>query len=398
MRPAPLHWLTFLRYPATLWVILKHCLHNFGDSNAIPESGRKAFMEHGFLGVPFFFILSGFILAYNYPVIRSKADYLAARAGRILPVYYLSILCSVPLMIILTHEHGLGFGLSRTFLYLTLTQAWFPNMHSFGNFPTWTLSCEVFFYALLVIMLIPLQRFISGSPGRAALFITGCFFFGLIAPTIFYFNYGDPPAAAFDDVRNAGLISASNDVKIFVIWHLAEFFAGVALCIGVRSRLESLAKYAWLLIMLGALQIASCFLFPIIFSQGTYCLPGFVLLILGFAVLPFPDLKTASPLKKWLGSTAILLGNASYSVYLFHVPFIAYLGMIGRHALPILPKGEAGVWTLYAETTVLATAFGLAVFYLYEQPCRERVRAWLGPRLKWLDQPAPVTAGAQESA
>lgn len=401
MRPAPLHWLTFLRYPATLWVIMKHCLHNFGDPTAIPESPRKSFMEHGFLGVPFFFILSGFILAYNYPVIRSKADYLAARAGRILPVYYLAFLFSVPIMLWETMQHGLAFGLPRALLAATLLQAWIPNMHSFGNFPAWTLCCEVFFYVLLAIVLAPLQKVIAGSPARAAAVIAGCFLFGLISPTVFFLHFGDPPAAAYDNPLNVGLISASNMVKIFPLWHLAEFMAGVALCLGVRSQLGSLEKYAGLFIAVGVAQIATCFLIPTVFSLGTYCLPGFVLVVLGFAALPFPDLETATPVARWLGSKAILLGNASYSVYLFHVPFIIYLCMAGRHGLPIVPKGEFGVWTLYVEDIVLATLWGLLVFRVYEQPARVWVRSWLSARWNRLDQPAtnpPTAAGVQESA
>ncbi len=71
-----------------------------------------------------------------------------------------------------------------------------------------------------------------------------------------------------------------------------------------------------------------------------------MLIVLGAAALPFPDMTTSGPAMRWLGDKAVLLGNASYSVSLFHVPFIYYLCFSSRHIHTFLPHGDAGVWTL----------------------------------------------------
>jgi peptidoglycan/LPS O-acetylase OafA/YrhL len=396
-RPAPLHWLTVLRYPATLWVIMKHSLHNFGDPAAIPESLRKSFMERGFLGVPFFFILSGFILTYNYPVIRSKLDYLAARAGRILPVYYLSLLLSLPLILPKFAHNGIHFALPRTLTYLTLTQAWIPDFTGFWNFPTWTLSCEAFFYVLLLWMLAPLQNLIAHSPKRASAIIAGCFVFGLVSPAVFTIHFGNPPLAAYDNPANAELISAANFVKIFPILHLLEFVTGVALCLGLRTSLPSLARFSGLLMLLGSIQVLSCLFIPAIFSQGTYCLPGFVLFILGAAALPFPKPETSEPGTKWLASKSILLGQASYGVYLFHIPVMFTLLAFARHLFPILPNGEAGVWTLYIATILITTALAIPIYYYYEQPARRHLSQWVRRRWSHPGRAAKSSQPEQES-
>jgi peptidoglycan/LPS O-acetylase OafA/YrhL len=377
---------------------MKHSLHNFGDPNAIPESLRKSFMERGFLGVPFFFILSGFILAYNYPVIRSKLDYLAARAGRILPVYYLSLLVSLPLILSKFAHNGVIFALPRTLTFLTLTQAWIPDFTNFWNFPAWTLSCEAFFYTLLLWMLAPLQSVIGNSPKRAFAIITGCFVFGLVSPTLFFMHFGNPPMADYDNPANAALITASNFVKIFPIWHLSEFVAGVALCVGMRSKLQSLAKFSGILMLAGAIQVFSCLYIPAIFSQGTYCLPGFVLIILGAAALPFPDLRTSGPRVKWLASKSILLGNASYCVYLFHIPVMFNLLSLSRRVVPFLPNGEVGVWTLYLTTILVTTALAIPIFYFYEQPSRKWLTQSIKQRWSYDGREVKAPLSQQESA
>jgi peptidoglycan/LPS O-acetylase OafA/YrhL len=354
-------------------------------------------MERGFLGVPFFFILSGFILAYNYPVIRSKVDYLAARAGRILPVYYLSLLVSLPLILSKFAHNGIHFALPRTLAFLTLTQAWIPNFTVFWNFPAWTLSCEAFFYTLLLWMLAPLQSLIANSPKRAFAIITGCFVFGLVSPTLFFMHFGNPPMTDYDNPANVDLISDSNFVKIFPIWHLSEFIAGVALCVGMRSKLQSLAKFSGILMLVGAIQIFSCLYIPAIFSQGTYCLPGFVLIVLAAAALPFPDLSTSGPWVKWLASKSILLGNASYCVYLFHIPVMFGILSVSRRLVPFLPGGETGVWTLYFMTILVTTASSIPIFYFYEQPARKWGTQWVKQRWSHFGREAESPQSQQES-
>ena len=84
--------LTSMRFLAALFVLLSHL--SFLKDNS---SYSLFFVEDGFIGVTFFFILSGFILAYSYSekFIRdevSKRKYFIARIARIYPLHLLTFI------------------------------------------------------------------------------------------------------------------------------------------------------------------------------------------------------------------------------------------------------------------------------------------------------------------
>src|SRR5579871_4656279 len=66
---ADLKALTGLRLPAALVVLIGHYRVDFAQTNsglAIPGISGMNILNHGTVGVDLFFILSGFILTYNY--------------------------------------------------------------------------------------------------------------------------------------------------------------------------------------------------------------------------------------------------------------------------------------------------------------------------------------------
>ena len=70
--------LTGLRGVAALWVLWYHAC----DAARTPQFGFG-----GYLGVDIFFVLSGFVLAYNYAGVRlTYAGFLWKRLARIYPV------------------------------------------------------------------------------------------------------------------------------------------------------------------------------------------------------------------------------------------------------------------------------------------------------------------------
>ncbi|WP_354675264.1 acyltransferase family protein [Cupriavidus alkaliphilus] len=58
--------LTSLRFFLALWVLCLHWFHVYPDGRYFDIGITSTFFDHGYLGVDGFFILSGFILAYNY--------------------------------------------------------------------------------------------------------------------------------------------------------------------------------------------------------------------------------------------------------------------------------------------------------------------------------------------
>lgn len=150
--------LTSFRFFAALAVFVSHLayLSNFNETEWIFEK----FFYEGYLGVTFFFILSGFILTYNYyekfneiNIEKIKVFY-KARIARIYPVYLLTFVIAIPLSIggILKEPlNYLGVGI----INLSMLQSFIPvpSVYFSFNGPAWSISVEMFFYVLFPFLI-----------------------------------------------------------------------------------------------------------------------------------------------------------------------------------------------------------------------------------------------------
>ena len=101
IKKQPINSLTGLRFIAAFLVIL----HHFGKP-PLPqfEQSVRNVLDHGFVAVTLFFILSGFILTYSYMSQEgspktSKRTFWVARFARIYPVYLLGFLIAAPMTV-----------------------------------------------------------------------------------------------------------------------------------------------------------------------------------------------------------------------------------------------------------------------------------------------------------
>ena len=134
--------ITGLRAFAAIAVYFNH----FGLP-ALSPNWLSNISTNGGLGVPFFFVLSGFVLALAYesrPLIVRQ--FFIDRVARIAPTYYVGIL------LVLFYFYVTNvFQLDYVFLvHLFGLQAWFPTSDSgFAyNGPAWTISVEMFLYVM----------------------------------------------------------------------------------------------------------------------------------------------------------------------------------------------------------------------------------------------------------
>lgn len=154
--------LTGLRFFLALWVIVDHLVgkgHIYEPVAQMLPGPLEAIMRAGYRAVPTFFVLSGFVLARTYAStqwnLRSVWKYLVGRFARVYPVYLLSLLIVLP-FIVKAKDQPKGWLVA---MHLTLTQGWFNGHYTAGwNTPAWTLSCEMFFYLMFPLLIIPMRR------------------------------------------------------------------------------------------------------------------------------------------------------------------------------------------------------------------------------------------------
>ena len=143
--------LTGLRFFLALWVILHHLTgpgQKLEATALLLPHGLFTLIRGGYQAVTTFFVLSGFVLTRSYAATvwtrRNTLRYALGRVARVYPVYLLSLAVVAP-FILADHTPGKPGYLVAHFL---LVQAWLGAIPVNWNTPAWSLSCEMFFYAL----------------------------------------------------------------------------------------------------------------------------------------------------------------------------------------------------------------------------------------------------------
>lgn len=145
--------LTSLRMFFALFVFLSHL--SFLKNDDVYVKFFNAIFYEGFLGVSFFFILSGFILAYNYKdkflkEVISKKTFYVSRVARIYPMHFVTMLFALILALISSSDN-----LKYVVEHVFLIQSFFPdkNIYFSLNSPAWSISDEMFFYLLFPFLI-----------------------------------------------------------------------------------------------------------------------------------------------------------------------------------------------------------------------------------------------------
>ncbi len=291
--------LTSVRFFAAIWVVLFHLLRSW---SAVGYVG--GFLKFGYSGVSFFFVLSGFILSVNYlQRAFTSREFWIARIARILPAYLVALAVVLPFTILAGHKTGTPFFPSAL-APLFLLQAWIPKTALFWNSPGWSLSCEAFFYLLFPMILVPAAKLFRRN--FTVMFVA---IWILSAVPVIWYAMMQPEGFVDDTTSHLTLLSI---VKFNPLLRLPEFLLGIGLGVlylgGTRvpkPRTVALICVASLLAIFGVLADIS---YPA-FHNGLLA-PIYGLLI--FALASSPNTLNRPLL--------VLLGEASYSLYLFHIP------------------------------------------------------------------------------
>jgi peptidoglycan/LPS O-acetylase OafA/YrhL len=350
--PPRLPSLTGLRIFGSVAVVICHVGNGFANSSSLNVASA-----YGFVGVTFFFMLSGFVLAWSCAD-QPARPFWWKRFARIWPLQLLVMLFAYT--VIPGHERIPG--LVGRLAELLLVQAWFPNsaIYSGGNGVTWSLSVEMFFYLVFPLAILLVRRL--GGRGLAVT-ATVTLAFLLVPPLV---------------ISLAGLgVSSSVYYWLFFVfppYRFGEFLLGMllarAVVLGYRVPKPALACVAATAGVAAMTWIFTNFTV----RTGTWVARPYVALLL----LPFfALLLTASaamdltPGGWWLGSAPfVLLGEWSFALYLVHAPTLVVTAPWGWWDNPGGLLGLADFLGFLA----LALALAAALHHLVEKPLDRRLR------------------------
>jgi peptidoglycan/LPS O-acetylase OafA/YrhL len=164
--PRQIPALTSLRFVAAFMVMFGHTLGHFYSGFGYSGITYAALSNLAQMGMSLFFVLSGFVISYNYASIGSLRStelqrFAVARVARIYPAYIAVLLFNNWMW---SWNYVTPIGLAT---HLTLTQDWFlwtpedgvPLINQFHNAEvTWSISAEWFCYLLFPFICLALDR------------------------------------------------------------------------------------------------------------------------------------------------------------------------------------------------------------------------------------------------
>ncbi|MFP7761495.1 acyltransferase family protein [Marisediminicola sp. LYQ85] len=145
--------LTSLRFFAALLVFLRHLVPALQDANATLAA---SLLLHANIGVSFFFILSGFVLAWSQRDGDTKARFYQRRFARVWPSHAVTWLIALTLLLALGEPVNPLTAVGN----LLLLQSWVPDQAVFLsiNSVSWSLSCELLFYLTFPLLFSTFRR------------------------------------------------------------------------------------------------------------------------------------------------------------------------------------------------------------------------------------------------
>jgi exopolysaccharide production protein ExoZ len=313
----------YLRAIAALMVVAHHARHYFPQGDAWSGLGSR--------GVDIFFVISGFIMAHSTRGYRADGDrsaqayeFLLKRVIRVVPLYWLALLWTGKSTLVSGAQPPLD--VLRDFLFVphfhrVYTDAIFPYL-----VPGWTINYEMFFYAIFALsLLLGARRF--GFVTIVLLALVGLGFLDWTsAPAIFY----------------------TSSV-------LLEFLLGVFVYFLTRSSRRVLSRP-----LLGAIAAAAAVLLSLDNPDP----------VRGFADGPFAAVIVWVAVQwPWKASIDWLrsLGDASYSIYLFHLASFWVAGSL-LHRAGLETPTPLGIVAAFAVHLATATAAGLLIHRVVERP------------------------------
>ncbi len=326
--------------------------------------------SNGWMSTSFFFLLSGFILAYLYwgedgRLVSSKREFWLRRAARIYPVHWIVLAFTLPGTLGVHLESGtpLSTIVPGAIANVSLTQAWVPAWVPLWSWPTWTISVLVFLYLITPL----LMKILSKLSRRQMIITLAAMPFLSILPAVVY------------AIRMFSGAEESMYVDIFVanfpLFWVPYFVAGMLL-----SRVYSISRFkplqyrpSWFspgdIALLAIVAVASSHFidqpWKFLMRQGLL-MPFYMLIVL--------DLARGRGLFARFFSLPVMgfLGETAFSIFIWQ-SFVSMLLIVSLKMSPAI--GPYQHWLAIIAILVLA----VTSTYFVEKP----LAGWL--RRKFID-------------
>lgn len=202
VRTGEIKALTGLRIVAAMWVVLFHYRPLLWEASPRLKDDLGPLLDSGAQGVDLFFILSGFVLTWNYldrmgPAfsIRATGHFLWLRLSRVWPVYLVTMHLAALWIIVTLHvgdvpspdaERLTAISYLRQ---LAMVQLWFAPYFDETSWdgPAWSISAEWLAYLLFGALILLVFRIARVSRARTLLGLAFC---AALPPTILLLGSG----------------------------------------------------------------------------------------------------------------------------------------------------------------------------------------------------------------
>ena len=355
----PLPALTSLRFLAAAYVLAFHFAGYELSRAAMPNA-----IFLGYSGVTFFFLLSGFILAYNYQRVDlserpALARFLRARIARVYPVYLLALAIGLPSFVAWTLKTvpPLQTLMAASAVLAPLgLHAWVPGAACALDCPSWSVSTELFFYAAFPLLLPLVLR----RPGATALVTLTAWAVGVTLAILAWALYAPGLSLIAPTTDAANLLSQA--IKYNPLLRLPEFVAGLllfALWRRVRLPVWSLLTGAG---VAAAFLVGNVEAIPEVLMHN-----GLTALVWAPVILAGAQVRSGPLTAGWF----VFLGRISFALYLLHVPI--YVFVSGLHRALLAGRLDGIPWLTAALAAFLSLAAASAVHLAIEEPARRRL-------------------------
>ena len=360
---------------AALWVVLFHYRPLIWEASPRLEDDLAPLLDAGAQGVDLFFILSGFVLTWNYldrmgPSWSARANlhFLWLRLSRVWPIYLVTMGLAAAWIIFTLHvgtvpSPNVDKLTAVSFVrQLLMVQLWFAPFFDDTSWdgPAWSISAEWLAYLLFGLLVLLVFRIARVSRARILFLLA---FFAALPPTL--------------------LLLASG--MLYTPWSwlpriVAQFTAGALACAAVRrlrltdGRRQAAGIVSLVLVtaLVGGLyyydshpvsgMIDSGGLMAVLFT------PIVVALSVGVGTLPA------------LLSTRVLVygGRISFSLYMIHEPVhTAWNWAVVQYTIT-MPKSVEKV--VVVGLILAAIAAAVALFHFVEEPAQRWMRSMVDSR------------------